>query len=151
MINQGSSEAHQEPSPAREPTEHAHARAEQRDEQLQHSKHAEGARRCIKFLERRGKRRGERSAIVAACLALDLLPKQVMFVSDHSPVLQAAKQAGAFSCHLVKRAPGAPDSLPSDFRALDCYGIQDAVEELNGITFRDPDTEIRTQFGVYST
>lgn len=96
-------------------------------------------------------RRGERSAIVAACLALDLLPKQVMFVSDHSPVLQAAKQAGAFSCHLVKRAPGAPDSLPSDFRALDCYGIQDAVEELNGITFRDPDTEIRTQFGVYST
>ena len=58
--NQGSSEAHQEQSPAREPTEHAHARAEQRDEQLQHSKHAEGARRCIKFLERRGKRRGER-------------------------------------------------------------------------------------------
>jgi hypothetical protein len=96
-------------------------------------------------------RRGERSAIVAACLAMDLLPKQVMFVSDQSPVLQAAKQAGAFSCHMVKRAPGAPDSLPSDFRALDCYGIQDAVEELNGITFRDPDTEIRTQFGVYST
>ena len=58
--HQEQSEAHQEPSPAREPTEHAHARAEQRDEQLQHSKHAEGARRCIKFLERRGKRRGER-------------------------------------------------------------------------------------------
>ncbi len=96
-------------------------------------------------------RRGERSAIVAACTALELPPKAVMVVSDQSAVLQAARQAGAFSCHLVKRTPGAPSALPSDFRALDCDGIQDAIEELNGITYRDPDTEIRSKYGVYAT
>jgi len=96
-------------------------------------------------------RLGERSAIIAACTALDLEPQHVMVVSDHAPVLRAARQAGSFACHLVKRTPGAPTALPSDFRAMDCDGIQDAVEELNGVTFRDPDTEIRTKYGVNQT
>lgn len=96
-------------------------------------------------------RRGERSAIVEAITAFDLPPQALMVVSDEAAVLRAARQAGSFACHWVKRVPGAPQALPSDFTAHSCDGVKDAVEELNGVTFRDPDTEIRTKFGVYQT
>ena len=96
-------------------------------------------------------RAGERSAVVAACAALELPPHAVMVVSDQGGVLRAARQAGSFSCHLVKQLPGAPKNLPADFTAKDCAGVKDAVEELNGVTFRDPDTEIRTKYGVSAT
>ena len=75
----------------------------------------------------------------------------LMLVSDHGPALRAAKLAGAFSCHFHKRLPGAPRTLPADFRAEDLEGVQAAIEELNGVTIRDADTEIRSQFGVYQT
>ena len=97
-------------------------------------------------------RRGEPSAIVRACSALGL-PKSsnIMIVSDQSAVLRAAKAARSFSCFFVKRLPGAPKSLPADFTAQDMRGLQDAIEELNGVTFRDAETEIRTKFGVNVT
>ena len=30
-------------------------------------------------------------------------------------------------------------------------GLQHAIEDVNGVTFRDADTEIRSKFGVYQT
>ena len=96
-------------------------------------------------------RLGETTAVHSACTAFDLPPQALMVVSDHPAVLQAARRYGSFACHFVKRIPGAPKALPSDFRADDCDGVKDAIEELNGITFRDPDTEIRSKYGVYAT
>ena len=63
----------------------------------------------------------------------------------------AAKAAGVFSCYFAKRLPGVAKKLPSDFTAESCVGVQHAVEDLNKPTFRDPDTEIRTKYGVYVT
>ena len=84
-------------------------------------------------------------------MSLDLAPKAVMVVSADALVLRAARQAGSFACHWVKTSPGEAKKLPSDFTALDADGIKDAIEELNGVTFRDPDTEIRSKYGVYAT
>ena len=50
-----------------------------------------------------------------------------------------------------KRLPGAPKTLPADFHADDMRGLQQAIEDVNGVTFRDADTEIRSAFGVYQT
>jgi hypothetical protein len=94
---------------------------------------------------------GERTAFVAACEALDLPPQAVMVVSDSSAVLRAARSAGSFSCYWRKLRPGAARALPSDFLRENCDGIKDVVEELNGVTYRDPDTEIRSKYGVYAT
>ena len=55
------------------------------------------------------------------------------------------------TCFARKRLPGAPASVPSDFRADDLAGVRHAVEDLNGITYRDPDTEIKSKYGVYCT
>ena len=66
-------------------------------------------------------------------------------------MLRAARHAGSYACHWVKSGPTAAKALPADFSARDAEGIKDAIEELNGITFRDPDTEIRSKFGVYQT
>lgn len=30
-------------------------------------------------------------------------------------------------------------------------GVQHAIEDVNGVTYRDPDTEIRSKYGVYAT
>ena len=51
---------------------------------------------------------------------------------------------------LAKQIQGA-SAGPADFRATDTDGIQVAVEDLNGVTYRDPDTEIRSKYGVYQT
>ena len=97
-------------------------------------------------------RRGEPSPLTDAHASLDLgATSEMMVVSDQSKVLRAAKQARIFSCFFVKRLPGAPGSLPASFRAEDLMGVQHAIEELNGVTFRDADTEIRSQYGVYQT
>ena len=97
-------------------------------------------------------RRGEPSAVVRAISTLDL-PKtsNLMLVSDQSAALRAAKAARSFTCFYLKRLPGAPKSLPADFHATDMNGLQDAIEAVNGVTFRNSDTEIRTKFGVHQT
>ena len=97
-------------------------------------------------------RRGEPDAIVQACATLELArSSNLMLVSDQSKALRAAKAARVFTCFYLKRLPGAPRSLPADFRADGMADVQSAIEDLNGVTFRDADTEIRSQFGVYQT
>ena len=97
-------------------------------------------------------RRGEPSAIVQACAALELdSSSNLMLVSDEKGVLRAARAARTYSCFFVKRLPGAPSRLPADFHADDMRGLQHAIEDVNGVTFRDADTEIRSKFGVYQT
>ena len=76
---------------------------------------------------------------------------ELMLVSDEPGLLRGAKEARIFSCHYYRKLPGAARSLPSDFRAENLGDVQSAVEELCGVTFRDPDTEIRTKLGVYQT
>lgn len=76
---------------------------------------------------------------------------ELMVVSSDGGVLKAAKKASSFSCYFFRRLPGAPSRCPSDFHADDMAGVRHAVEDLNGITFRDPSTEIRTQYGVSTT
>ena len=44
-----------------------------------------------------------------------------------------------------------PAQLPSDFTIRGVGDVKDAIEEINGITFRTPDTMIRTNYGVSVT
>ena len=44
-----------------------------------------------------------------------------------------------------------PRALPTDFRAEGMIGVQHAIEDVNGVTYRDADTEIRSKYGVYAT
>ena len=105
----------------------------------------------------RGGGGGDAASAVAAQLlgvhgALELgATSELMVVSDDAALIRGAKKVRIFSCHYYRRVPGAAKSLPSDFRAEKLAEVQSAIEELNGVTFRDPDTEIRTQFGVSVT
>ena len=97
-------------------------------------------------------RRGESAVLAALCGSLELAnSSNLMLVSDESAPLRAAKAAGVFSCFFLKRLPGAPTRRPADFYAGDMTGLQHAIEDINGVTFRDSNTEIRTKFGVYQT
>ena len=97
-------------------------------------------------------RRGETSALMRAITQLELgASSNLMLVSDQSAVLRSAKKGEAFSCFFRKALPGAPAKLPADFHADNLIGVQHAIEDLNGVTFRDADTEIRSKFGVYQT
>jgi hypothetical protein len=137
--------------------------------------------RVLNAAEMAAARRGERDPWTALYHDLGLPPQSVMVVSDSSALLRGARAAGSFACYWRKRLPGAPKQLPSDFSAevrvhvprgcsprhvgpsrpptvlracdapQDCLGIQDVIEQLNGVTYRDPDTEIRSKFGVYAT
>lgn len=92
------------------------------------------------------------AALLGVHAALELgATSELMVVSDDAALLRGAKKAGVFSCHYYRNVPGAAKSLPSNYRAATLAEVQTAVEELNGITFRDPSTEIRTKFGVYQT
>ena len=44
-----------------------------------------------------------------------------------------------------------PAQLPSDFTVKAIADVKESIEEINGITFRTPDTEIRTKYGVSVT
>ena len=97
-------------------------------------------------------RQGQKSALLQAHGALGLdLTSELMLVSDDRGLLRASKSARIFSCHFVRKIPGAPKSLPSNYRAETLEQVQHAIEDLNGVTFRGPDTEIRTKFGVSVT
>ena len=102
--------------------------------------------------EARSVLRGEPAPLHHCLASLDLgASSELMLVTDERAALRGAKQARIFSCHFARKLPGAPKSLPADFRADNCGGVQDAIEDLNGITYRNTDTEIRSQFGVYQT
>lgn len=97
-------------------------------------------------------RQGDAAPLQSLHKALDLSStSELLVVTDDATVLRTAKQARSFTCYFVKRLPGAPKSLPADFRADDCMAVRHAVEDLCGVTFRDTDTEIRSQYGVYQT
>ena len=74
-----------------------------------------------------------------------------MFVSDHRATISAARTGRAFSCYFAKNIPGRPKKIPSDFTIKAFAEVQDAIEEVNGVTYRTPDTEIRTKYGVSVT
>ena len=74
-----------------------------------------------------------------------------MLVSDHRATLEAAKSARALTCYFAKRVPGAPTKLPMSYTVSELTGVQECIEDRNGITYRDADTEIRTRYGVNST
>ena len=106
----------------------------------------------LSHAEAEATRRAEPSAVVRAITELELSKtSNMMLVSDQSAALRAAKAARSYSCFFVKRLPGAPTKLPADFHAEDIAAVRTAIEDCNGVTYRDADTEIRSKFGVYQT
>lgn len=97
-------------------------------------------------------RRGESAPLARLRDALELPSStELMLVTDDAAALRAAKAARSYSCYYYRRLPGRPSRLPTDFHADHMSGVKHAVEDLNGVTFRDPSTEIRTEYGVSTT
>ena len=74
-----------------------------------------------------------------------------MVVSDDPEIIEAARRSrlGLQTCFFRKPLPGVPAMLLSDFTANSMLEVRHAIEEINGVSFRDSDTEIRTSFGVH--
>ncbi|EOD41132.1 hypothetical protein EMIHUDRAFT_199336 [Emiliania huxleyi CCMP1516] len=91
-------------------------------------------------------RRGEAEALGEVAEALDLTPGSVMVVSDHSTVVAAARRARMLSCYVAKPIEGRPRRLPADFCVDELSLTRGCIEECNGATFRDGNTEIISRY-----
>ncbi|KAL1495872.1 hypothetical protein AB1Y20_014516 [Prymnesium parvum] len=96
-------------------------------------------------------RGGEGAAVERLAGSLELEPWRLLLVSDHRATVGAAREARACSCYFAKNVEGAAARIPADFVIKTIAGVKDAIEELNGVTFRSPDTEIKTKYGVNCT
>lgn len=75
----------------------------------------------------------------------DLDPKQVMLVSTDDSLLRAARDAGMLTCKY--RLPnGLRGQVSTHFTATAALEVQDALEELNGIAYRNTAHSSRTYF-----
>ena len=97
-------------------------------------------------------RRGAvQSLVEGACRRLELPPRQVMLVSDEPLVLRAATAVGTLTCYVAKRIPGRPQRVGGTTHTAAgsevCAEIKTAIEEENGVTFRQPDLDVRSPFG----
>lgn len=91
-------------------------------------------------------RRGEPLPLRQAAEALALPPGTVMLVSDSTAAISAAREAKLVSCYVAKRVEGRPRRYPADFCLADFEEVTDVIEELNGVTFRDNNTEIISKY-----
>lgn len=91
-------------------------------------------------------RRGEPLPLIQAAEALALPPHTVMLVSDSTAAISAARAAKLLSCYVAKRIEGRPRRYPADFCVADFEEITDCIEEINGATFRDNNTEIISKY-----
>lgn len=91
-------------------------------------------------------RRGEPLPLIQAAEALALPPHTVMLVSDSTAAISAARAAKLLSCYVAKRIEGRPRRYPADFCVADFEQITDCIEEINGATFRDNNTEIISKY-----
>lgn len=96
-------------------------------------------------------RHGDGSAFEQLSAMLELEPRHLMLVSDHRATISAARGGRVFSCYFLKNVEGAPARIPSDYTITKISQVKDAIEELNGVTFRSFDTEIKTKYGVNCT
>lgn len=88
-------------------------------------------------------------ALLDTCDALQLRPRAVMLVSDRPAAVRAAKAAGLLSCYVFKRIAGRPQRVAgASHHASDIEGIKASVEDLNGVTFRTPDLEVKMDYGM---
>ena len=91
-------------------------------------------------------RRGEPLPLIEAAEALALPPDTVMLVSDSTAAISAARAAKLQSCYVAKRIEGRPRRYPADFCVADLEEVTDCIEEINGVTFRDTNTEIISKY-----
>lgn len=96
-------------------------------------------------------RRGDGSAIKRLSDLLELEARRMLLVSDHTKTIGAGRSGRAYVCYFARKVEGAPARIPSDFVISAVSDVKDAIEDLNGVTFRTPDTEIKTKYGVNCT
>lgn len=96
-------------------------------------------------------RGGDTQPLHSLCETIDLLPTELMVVSDDQRVISTSRAAKCFAVYFAKQLPGTPQRIPSSFTIRSLAGVQDSIEDLNGVTFRSPNTEIFTKYGVSVT
>ena len=93
-------------------------------------------------------RSGDPSGLQALTARLQLPPKEAMLVTCDTQALAAARRANWLACYFDRKLPGGAGRVPADFWVGDMKGLRFGIEDLNGITYREQSTHIRTRFGV---
>jgi len=93
------------------------------------------------------------ATLTDACSKLGVAPSGVIVVSDDPQTIGVARRSGlgVQTCYFRKNIPGVAQKIPSDFTAVSMLEVRHAIEAVNGVTYRDANTAIRTSFGVYSS
>jgi len=93
-----------------------------------------------------GVRRGEHSSLLLLADALGLPACSLMVVSDDTAAIAAARRASMLACYVAKRIDGRPRRYPASYSVAELEDVRGCIEEVNGVTFRDNNTEILSKY-----